>query len=423
MDASFDERLEKIFALAEVLASRRGEIIAAAARDLFFTVKDTDREVSLAIDRLHMLEEARAMLAPRKPLGGPGSVVPLVLSYNGSAWLNAAVCSIYLVGNRVRVKFSSKAPNVMALTESMYRPIFGDDISFARMRGKAFLAEALAAPEVAAVVVFGFDGNVLPYEQAFRQARKKLVFEGPGQDPFIVFADADLELALGDLVQAKFSYSGQTCTAPKRIFIERGIYREFLDSFVERVKRLAVGDPADPRTDVSPVASPVAIDRIRAQLAQAQAKGARVLVGGRIEGNMIFPTVVENAADDMLGMQEEVFGPVAFTASFDAAEEVLGRARRHKYGLRAAVFGGTRARELADELRGEPYCHPVPDYTFGRFGTVSLNEPRSASWRGALIVKAVGGYGYSGWIWETLDGRFQLKQGPKLLSVETSLPA
>ena len=59
--------------------------------------------------------------------------------------------------------------------------------------------------------------------------------------------------------------------------------------------------------------------------------------------------------------------------------------------------------------------------TSGRFGTVSLNEPRGFSWRGALIVKPVGGYGYSGWIWETVNGHFQLKQGPQLLSLESSL--
>jgi acyl-CoA reductase-like NAD-dependent aldehyde dehydrogenase len=419
----FDERLEKIFALADALEAHREKIIEAAARDLCFTVKDTDREVSLAIERLHMLEQARALLEHRRPLGGPGAEVSLMLSYNGSAWLNAAICSIYLVGNRLAVKFSSKAPNVMALTEEMYGPIFGEDVRFYRGPGTEFLEEALASPDVHAMVVFGFDANILPYESSFRAAGKKLVFEGPGQDPFIVFADADLDLALDDLVQSKFSYSGQTCTAPKRIFVERPIYREFLDEFVARAKRLVVGSPYDPRTDVSPVASPLAIERIEEQLADAKEKGARVLLGGKIEGNLIDPTVIENAADDMLGMREEVFGPVAFTASFETAEEVLRRARQHRYALRAAVFGGERAREVAAALPGEAYCHPVEDYTFGRFGTVSLNEPRSASWRGALIVKPVGGYGYSGWVWETVDGRFQLKQGPKLLSLETSLPA
>lgn len=422
MAKSFDERLGKIFALADALEANRAKIIDAAARDLFFAVKDTNREVSLAIERLHMLEQARALLAERRPLGGPGSRVALALSYNGSAWLNAAISSIYLVGNKVLVKFSSKAPRVMTLTESIYQPIFGDAVTFYRGPGTAFLEESLKSPEVSVVVVFGFDANILPYQQAFRETRKKMVFEGPGQDPFIVFAGADLDFALDDLMQSKFNYSGQTCTAPKRIFVQKPVYERFLGTFVERAKQLAVGDPADARTDVSPVRSNLAIERIQMQLHDAQTKGAQILVGGKIEGNLIFPTIVKDATDDMLGMQEEVFGPVAFTSSFASAGEVLARARRQKYGLRAAVFGGEQAAEVARGLRGESYCHPVADYTFGRFGTVSLNEPRSSSWRGALIVKPVGGYGYSGWIWETVNGQFRLKQGPKFLSLESSLP-
>ena len=91
--------------------------------------------------------------------------------------------------------------------------------------------------------------------------------------------------------------------------------------------------------------------------------------------------------------------------------------------MRAAVFGGVEASKAAQALIGESYCHPVPAYTFGRFGTVAYNEPRHESWRGAFVTKPVGGYGYSGWIWETVNGNFRIKQGPKLLSTETSLPS
>ena len=145
-------------------------------------------------------------------------------------------------------------------------------------------------------------------------------------------------------------------------------------------------------------------------------------MGGKIDGNLVYPTVIRDATDDMLGMREEVFGPVAFTTAFASREEVVARARNHKYGLRASVFGGPEAQGVAQDLRGEDYCHPVADYTFGKFGTVSVNEPRSESWKGALVVKPAGGYGYSGWIWETVDGHFRLKQGPKLISLETSTP-
>ncbi|MGE5752098.1 MAG: aldehyde dehydrogenase family protein [Deltaproteobacteria bacterium] len=417
---SYEERFEKIQALGRSLARHKEALVSRAVRDLRFTVRDSAAEVDVTVDRLKMFEQAAAFLEDRRPLAGSGSRVSLMLSYNGSSWLNTAITSLYIVGNQVAVKFSSKGSDVMALTEEMYRPIFGNDITFYRGGGKSFIEASLKSPEVSAVVVFGFDENLLPYEEAFRRSGKKLVFEGPGQDPFIVFPDADLDLALSDLMTAKFMYSGQTCTAPKRIFIHRSLYEAFLERFVENVRGLVVGDPSDKGVDVTPVASDLAVRRIRLQLEDARKKGATILAGGTIEGNLIRPTVVKDATDDMLGMKEEVFGPVAFTTSFETEEEALRRAKGHKYGLRAAVFGGDAARRTAGALHGEAYCHPVETYTFGKFGTVALNQTRSESWKGAFVTKAVGGYGYSGWIWETVDGRFRIKQGPKLLSVETS---
>jgi succinate-semialdehyde dehydrogenase/glutarate-semialdehyde dehydrogenase len=344
-----------------------------------------------------------------------------MLSYNGSTWLSIAITSIFLVGNKVRVKFSSKGAGLSELMESIYEPIFGNDVSFTRESGRQFLKNSLRDPNVSAIVVFGHDGTVMPYEQAVRESGKKLIFEGPGQDPFIVFPDADLELALSDLMVSKFLYSGQACIAPKRIFIHQSIYESFLDNFKERVSRLVVGDPDDEETDISPVASSLAVDRIREQLKEAVKRGAKIVSGGKIEGNLIYPTIIRDATDEMLGMREEVFGPVAFVTAFETKKEVIRRAKNHKYGLRAAIFGGKDAEETARALVGERYCHPVLDYTFGKFGTVALNETRSASWEGAFVKKPVGGYGRSGWIWETIGGRFTIKQGPKLLSLETSI--
>ncbi len=418
----YARRCEKVLALADAIRRSRVEIARAAVADIGFTVKDSELEVDTTIDRLRMFAEAKAILEGRRPLGGRGSSVSLMLSYNGSAWLNTAIASIFLVGNRVSVKFSSKGPRISELTESLYRPIFGDEVRFTRESGRSFVERSLRDPGVSSVVIFGSDENVMPYEEAFRRAGKKLVFEGPGQDPFIVFTDASLDLAMADLVVSKFSYSGQTCVAPKRIFVHRSIYPEFLARFEERVRTLVVGSPDSVYTDVSPVASGLAVARIREQLRDAAEKGARIVVGGEIEGNLVHPTIVRDATDDMLGMREEVFGPVAFTSPFDTREEVVARAKDHKYGLRAALFGGREAAEAAAELAGEPYCHPVPTYTFGKFGTIALNQTRVESWRWSFVTKPAGGYGRSGWIWETVDGTFRIKQGPKLLSLETSLP-
>ncbi|MFP3868404.1 MAG: aldehyde dehydrogenase family protein [Desulfobacteraceae bacterium] len=420
---TFADRLEKVLDLADCLPRYKSDLISLAARNLKFTVKDTASEVDVTVERLKLFNHTEIFLGDRQPLGGPGCTVAVMLSYNGSAWLNTVIASTYIVGNKVLAKFASRGQELMALTESIYEPIFGPEIQFYRGDGRSFIREALHNPAISTVIVFGFDTNILPYEPDFRQSGQKFIFEGPGVDPFIVLPDADFDKALGDLMVAKFSYSGQTCSAPKRIFVHRRIYDEFLEELVNRVKQLKVGAPEDPETDVAPVASDLAVSRIMAQLKDAAEKKARVLIGGRVEGNLVYPTVVRDATDDMAGMQEEVFGPVAFTSPFDSVSEVLVRSQNHRYGLRAAVFGGPVAKPVAKALKGESYCHPVPDYTFGKFGTVAVNTPRSETWVGSFVTKAVGGYGYSGWIWETVDGNFRLKQGPKLLSLETSVPA
>jgi betaine-aldehyde dehydrogenase len=419
---NFDQRFSRVRQLAEALNRHRREMIARAALDLKFAPRDTAYELDLTLERLETFPQIRDSLVSRKPWGGPDSWVAVTLSYNGSAWLNLVITAAYMAGNRVLVKFSSKGPGLLGLMQEIYRPIFGDDVRFYRAGGKTFMAEALKNPEVSSVVFFGADAHVRPYEAAFRESGKKLIFEGPGADPWIIFADADLKLALTDLIAAKFAYSGQTCTAPKRIFIQESIYGQFLEMLAGEVKNLVVGEPENERVQVTPLASEVAVARIRTALAEAVEKGAKILVGGEIAGNLVYPTLIKDATDDMLGMKEEVFGPVLFTSSFSHREEVVARAQNHQYGLRASVYGGGEAALAAAALKGEDYCHPVPDYLFGKFGTVSLNEPRAQSWKGALVTKAVGGYGYSGWIWETVDGRFQIKQGPKLIHLETSRP-
>jgi len=183
-----------------------------------------------------------------------------------------------------------------------------------------------------------------------------------------------------------------------------------------------VGDPSDPATEMGPIASNKAVDAIKSQLNDASQRGAQIALGGRIEGNLVYPTVVINASHDMLGMQEESFGPVSFISAFNDTEEVLHLARDSRYGLRVSVYGDETAANFAEKLTGESYCHQVTEITYGRFGTAGVNQPQSEIWIDAFVSKPVGGYGLSGWIWETVENEFIIKQGPKLLSLETSYP-
>jgi betaine-aldehyde dehydrogenase len=414
--------LERAQALKAELSRERERFVATAVDDLGFAVRDCEREFDLTQERIDGLRQAEPLLRGRVPLcEGPADEVALMLPYDGSSWLNIAIISILLGGNRVRVKFSSKGSAIARFTEALYRPLFGDEVRFDYREGGEFMAWALEHPRVPAVVIFGSDRHALPYREAVAASGKKLVFEGPGNDPFIVFDDADLARALEDLADAKYRYSGQTCTAPERILVQAGVYERFVGAFAEHTKALRAGDPADRGVDITRLASELAARNIEAQLADAVALGGRILCGGQVKGTFVQPTVVGDAVPAMRGMQEEVFGPVCYAARFESLEEALAIARDNRYGLRASVWGGPEAEEATRALRGADYLEVVSDFTFGRFGTVSLNQPRQESWRPALITMPVGGYGYSGWVWEGGKSTLVLKQGPKLLSLETSV--
>jgi betaine-aldehyde dehydrogenase len=417
---TLENRLEQVAALRAVLAQNKDNLIRAALLDCAFTHRESALEVATVQDRLAGFSDMAATFAPRRPLAGPGQEVALILPYNGSAWLNTAIVSIYLVGNRVRVKFASRGSHIAKLTEDLYRPIFGGDITFDYSSGREFMARALQDPGIPAICMFGSDRHALQHEAVVRAHRKKFVFEGPGKDPFIVLADADLDQAAAELAFAKYLYAGQTCTAPERIYVHERVHDDFVDRFLELSRQVRLGDPADPATEMGPVVSREAIKAIRAQLRDAVAKGGRIALGGKIRGNLVPPTVVLQATQEMQGMQDETFGPVSFVARFSTTEEAISLARDNRYGLRATIYGQAEGARVAQALIGQPYCHPVPSFQFGVFGTISVNQPRSQSWVGAFVSKPVGGYGYSGWVWEPQGDTLILKQGPKLLSLETS---
>ena len=380
--AGIEERLERVHRLIAKVKEKRDELISIAVRDTGFTHRECSIEVDVNLKNLQGFDEMVSTFATRQPLCDSEQEVALILPYNGSAWLNTAIVSIYLVGNRVRVKFASRGSEIASFTESVYQPVFGDAIRFDYADGKTFIEHAIADPHTPAICLFGTDAYAGRYRDSIKAYGKKFVFEGPGKDPFIVLPGGDLEAAAHELAEAKYIYAGQTCTAPERVYLHERIHDDFLEIFLELSRAVKVGNPEDPATEMGPVASPRAIANIKTQLEDAVARGGRVVLGGKIEGNLVYPTVVIDATHDMLGMQDETFGPVSFVQSFSTTEEAIRLARDNRYGLRAAIYGDEEARKVGEKL--------------------------------------VGGYGYSGWIWETIDGEFILKQGAKLLSIETS---
>jgi aspartate-semialdehyde dehydrogenase len=164
---------------------------------------------------------------------------------------------------------------------------------------------------------------------------KRLVMELGGHAPFIVFDDADLELALDEAVKAKFATSGQDCLGANRFFVQRAVYEAFCARFTDRVRRLRVGPGIDD-PDIGPLINERAIRKQEEHVGDAMARGARLLTGGRRHpaGPLFFePTVLADVSDDALVMREETFGPVAAISAFDTEEEVIARSNATEYGL------------------------------------------------------------------------------------------
>ncbi|WP_247537726.1 NAD-dependent succinate-semialdehyde dehydrogenase [Ralstonia pseudosolanacearum] len=173
---------------------------------------------------------------------------------------------------------------------------------------------------------------------------KKLSLELGGNAPFIVFDDADLDAAVEGAMVAKYRNAGQTCVCANRFYVQRGIYDAFAARLTEAVRALRVGNGTEPGVQQGPLIHQRAMDKVRAHVDDAVARGARVLVGGKphalsAQGGAFFePTVIVDARPGMLVAHEETFGPLAALIPFDTEDEAVAAANDTEFGLAAYFY-------------------------------------------------------------------------------------
>ena len=174
---------------------------------------------------------------------------------------------------------------------------------------------------------------------------KRVSLELGGHAPLIVFADADLDLAVEQTVAVKMRNMGQTCVSANRIFVQEPVITEFTQRLATALAELKVGNGLDPDTAVGPLIEDVAIDKVRRHVADALAKGATLVAGGspvRVDGaagrNFYPPTILVGVDESMQLTREETFGPVAAIMPFTDEDEVVARANDTDYGLAAYFF-------------------------------------------------------------------------------------
>ena len=219
-------------------------------------------------------------------------------------------------------------------------------------------------PKVAKISFTGSTpvGKLLMKQAA--EGMKRFSGELGGNAPFIVFNSADLDKAVAGLMASKFRCSGQTCVCANRVFVQSGIYDEFISKFKNSVSELQVGDGLDPATNQGPLINQKAVEKVNRLVADAVGKGADVVIGGKQHdkgGNFFEPTILTNVDPTMEIFKEEIFGPVASIIKFSDEKEVVEKANDTRAGLAAYFFSNDYSQvwRVAEQLE---------------YGIVGINE-------------------------------------------------
>ena len=301
-------------------------------------------------DREVMTEATRSWVS-HEPLG----VVLAVMPWNFPLWQVlrfAAPC--LLAGNAGLLKHSPNVTGCALAIERVFR-----DAGLPANVFRSLVIEESAVPEttetliadsrVSAVSLTGSERAGMAVGAAAGRAVKKSLLELGGSDPFIVLADADVELAAAAAVRSRFLNTGQSCLAAKRFIAHRSVVDQFTELFASGVDILVVGDPTRATTQIGPMAREDLASDLRRQLASSVADGARVRTRRTIEqsgGAWFTPTVVDAVTLDMAVMREETFGPLAAVFPVDDDAEAVRAANATPYGLGASVWSRDTARAL-----------------------------------------------------------------------------
>lgn len=169
---------------------------------------------------------------------------------------------------------------------------------------------------------------------------KRVSMELGGAAPLIVFADADIDLAVAETIKGKFRNSGQTCVCPNRVYVQASVAETYARKLAAEVAKIPVGPAFEPGVKVGPLIEDKALDKVEDHLARVVASGARVLTGGKRHalGGRFFQPTVTLGGDDALFRREETFGPLIPVFPFDTEAEALGKANDSDFGLASYVF-------------------------------------------------------------------------------------
>ncbi len=290
----------------------------------------------------------------REPIGPVGVITPWNTPFMLSTWKIAPALA---AGCTVVHKPAEFSPiTAMRLHELMSEAgIPKGVINMVNGLGETAGKSLSEHPDIKAVA---FVGESQTGSQIMRQGAstlKRVHFELGGKNPVIVFADADLDRSLDAAIFMIYSLNGERCTSSSRLLVERSIYDEFTARLTERVKKITVGDPFDPATEMGPLIHPTHFNKVCSYFEIAKEDGATIAAGGKAlegTGNFVEATLFTQANNKMRISQEEIFGPVLTAIPFDNDADALAIANDSEYGLTGYIWTKdiTRAHSFAQKL-------------------------------------------------------------------------
>jgi acyl-CoA reductase-like NAD-dependent aldehyde dehydrogenase len=360
-----EQRLAAIRSFRELLVSHAETLAETLTEEVGKPIKQSRGELNGVLGRIDFfLERAQAVLGDETVFDDPAqhlveriSHVPLGVVANVSAWnypyfvgANVFVPAL-LAGNAVLYKPSEFASITgLAITRLMHAAGVPEDIFVAAIGGGAVGAALLKLPMDG---VF-FTGSLATGQKIAAVAAKRMIkvqLELGGKDPVYVCDDVDLKAAVASVADGAFYNTGQSCCSVERIYVHDAIHDEFVKVFVDQVQGYKIGDPMDDATYIGPLARQPQVAFLKHQIADARAKGAKLLTGGRSipgKGNFFEPTVFSYVNHGMELMREESFGPIIGIQKVADDTEAVRLMNDTEYGLTAGVY--TQEQERAQKI-------------------------------------------------------------------------
>jgi succinate-semialdehyde dehydrogenase/glutarate-semialdehyde dehydrogenase len=341
--------------LAGIIVREMGKPIEQALGELDFVgaiyeyYADNAEEL-MADEPIKLLEGDGTAVIRRSSLGVLLGIMPWNFPYYQVARFAGPN---HVIGNTVLLKHAPQCPESAEAMQQIFNEAGFPDGAYVNIRASNEQIESVIAdPRLRGVSVTGSERAGAAVAEIAGRNLKKVVLELGGSDPFIVLGTDDLDKTVDDAVSARLDNTGQSCNAAKRFIVIDELYEPFLEKFTAAMTRVQPGDPSSPDTAIGPLSSKTAADRLEEQVSRAVSQGAKIVGGGKRDGNFFESTVLTDITPDNDAYHEELFGPVAQVYRVSSEEEAVKLANDTPFGLGSYLMttDPEQAERVADQI-------------------------------------------------------------------------